>query len=56
MKSTLKKWGNSAVIRIPAAVMKAVEFDLNEIVDVRKEEGESLSNGYDKKPTICMRY
>ena len=39
MKSTIKKWGNSAAIRIPAAVMKAVEFDLDEIVDVREEEG-----------------
>ena len=39
MKSTIKKWGNSAAIRIPAAVIKAVEFDLNEIVDVRAEEG-----------------
>ena len=38
MKSTIKKWGNSAAIRI-AAVMKAVEFDLDEIVDVREEEG-----------------
>jgi antitoxin component of MazEF toxin-antitoxin module len=58
MKSTIKKWGNSAAIRIPAAVMKAVEFDLDEIVDVREEakrKGESSSNRYDKKPTICMR-
>jgi antitoxin MazE len=39
MKSTIKKWGNSAAIRIPAAVMKAVEFDLDEIVDVREEKG-----------------
>jgi antitoxin MazE len=39
MKSTIKKWGNSAAIRIPAAVMKAVDFGLDEIVDVREEEG-----------------
>ena len=36
MKSAIKKWGNSAAIRIPAAVMKAVEFDLDEIVDGRE--------------------
>jgi antitoxin MazE len=36
MKSTIKKWGNSVAIRIPAAVMKAVEFDIDEIVDVRE--------------------
>jgi hypothetical protein len=39
MLSAIKKWGNSAAIRIPAAVMKDVEFDLDEIVDVREEEG-----------------
>ena len=39
MRATVRKWGNSAAIRIPAAVMKAVEFDLDEIVDVREEEG-----------------
>jgi antitoxin MazE len=48
MKSTIKKWGNSPAIRIPADVMKAMEFDLDEIVDVREEEGRSSSNRYDK--------
>ena len=38
MKSTIKKRGNSAAIRIPAAVMKAVKFDRDEIVDVREEQ------------------
>ena len=39
MKATVKKWGNSAAIRIPAAVMEAMNLDLDEVVDVREEEG-----------------
>lgn len=39
MKETVKKWGNSAAIRIPAAVMQAMHLDLDEVVDVREEEG-----------------
>jgi antitoxin MazE len=39
MKVTVKKWGNSAAVRIPAAVMKAVHLNLDEVVDVREESG-----------------
>ena len=39
MKATVKKWGNSAAIRIPAAVMEAMHLDLDEVVDVRVDEG-----------------
>ncbi len=39
MKSVVKKWGNSAAIRIPAAVMQAMRLDLDERVDVREEAG-----------------
>ena len=39
MKATVKKWGNSAAMRIPAAVMEAMHLDLDEVVDVREEEG-----------------
>jgi antitoxin MazE len=39
MKVTVKKWGNSAAVRIPAAVMQAVRLDLDEVVDVREESG-----------------
>jgi antitoxin MazE len=37
MKATVKKWGNSAAVRIPAAVMQATDLDLDEGVDVRAE-------------------
>ena len=39
MKTMVKKWGNSAAVRIPAAVMEAVHFDLDQAVDVREEAG-----------------
>ena len=39
MKSVVKKWGNSAAIRIPAAVMQAMQLALDEPVDVREEAG-----------------
>lgn len=39
MKSTVKKWGNSAAVRIPASVMDAMHLHLDEAVDVREEKG-----------------
>jgi antitoxin MazE len=39
MKSVVKKWGNSAAVRIPAAVMEAIPLELDDQVDVREEGG-----------------
>jgi len=39
MKATVKIWGNSAAVRILAAVMQATNMDLDEVVDVRAEAG-----------------
>jgi antitoxin MazE len=39
MRVTVKKWGNSAAVRIPASVMEAISLNLDEIVDVREEGG-----------------
>lgn len=39
MKVLVKKWGNSAAVRIPAAVMHAMDLNLDEEVDVREESG-----------------
>ena len=39
MKSVVKKWGNSAAVRIPAMVMEAIRLELDEPVDVREEAG-----------------
>jgi antitoxin MazE len=35
----VKKWGNSASVRIPVAVLEAAHVDLDEHVDVREESG-----------------
>ncbi len=35
----VKKWSNSASVRIPAAVMAAANLHLDETVDVREEQG-----------------
>lgn len=39
MKTTVKQWGNSAAVRIPAGVMRAVHFVMDEEVEVRDEAG-----------------
>jgi len=39
MRAVVKKWGNSASVRIPAAVLKAAHLSLDEPVDVREESG-----------------
>ena len=39
MRVTIKKWGNSASVRIPAAIMEAARLALDTSVDVREEEG-----------------
>jgi antitoxin MazE len=39
MRAVVRKWGNSASVRIPAAVLHAAHLDLDEPVDVREESG-----------------
>ena len=39
MRVMVKKWGNSASVRIPAAIMEAARLHLDETVDVREESG-----------------
>jgi len=39
VKVTIKKWGNSASVRIPASVMVAAHLSLDQTVDVREESG-----------------
>jgi antitoxin MazE len=39
MDVVLKKWGNSAAVRIPAAVFEAAKLALDQTVDVRVENG-----------------
>lgn len=39
MRVNVKKWGNSASVRIPAAVMAAANLQIDAVVDVREEQG-----------------
>ncbi len=39
MQINVKKWGNSAAVRIPAAVMQAARIKLDDAVEVREEGG-----------------
>jgi antitoxin MazE len=39
MRAVVKKWGNSASVRIPAAVLQAANLELNDAVEVREESG-----------------
>jgi antitoxin MazE len=39
MPINVKKWGNSAAVRIPAAVMQAARINLDDAVEVREEGG-----------------
>jgi antitoxin MazE len=39
MRVLVKKWGNSASVRIPASVMAAARLTLDAAVDVREEGG-----------------
>jgi antitoxin MazE len=50
MKAKIKKWGNSASVRIPAAVMQAARLELDEPVDVREESGRIVIEPLRHKP------
>ena len=39
MRAVVKKWGNSASVRIPASIMKAARLNLDETVEVREVSG-----------------
>ena len=40
MRAIVKKWGNSAAVRIPSGIMEAIQLKLDEAVDVREQDGE----------------
>ena len=39
MRAIIKKWGNSAAIRLPSSVMKSLKLDIEDVVDIRSERG-----------------
>ena len=39
MRSVIKKWGNSASIRIPSSIMEAAHLDVEDSVEIIEEAG-----------------
>jgi antitoxin MazE len=39
VQGVVKKWGNSAAVRIPASVLEAAHVRVDQPVDVREEQG-----------------
>jgi len=39
MKVLVKKWGNSAAVRIPASLMEAAHLNLDQAVDLKEVNG-----------------
>ncbi len=56
MPIVIKKWGNSAAVRIPAPVLEAAKITLEQAVEVRAEDGriviEPAHGGYDLENLI----
>ena len=39
MRVTVKKWGNSASVRIPSAIMQAAKLELDAPVEIAEQDG-----------------
>lgn len=39
MQAQVRKWGNSASVRIPASVMAAARLHVDQLVDIREDNG-----------------
>ncbi len=39
MQVTVKKWGNSASVRIPAVILESAKLKLNSVVEMHEEDG-----------------
>jgi antitoxin MazE len=48
MQVLVKKWGNSASVRLPAAIMEAARLSLDQAVDVRAENGRVIIEPVEK--------
>ena len=40
MEVRIQKWGNSAGIRIPSVVLKTLDLEINDILDLNLDENE----------------
>ena len=51
MRAVVKKWGNSAAVRIPSAVIQAADLRLDEAVEIREDSGRIVI-----EPVRCKKY
>ena len=49
MRVIVKKWGNSAAVRIPSSVMAAAHVHLDQAVEVREEQGRIVTQPVRRK-------
>ena len=54
MKGTVKKWGNSAAVRIPASVLEAARVELDQAVDVREDAGRIIIEPVRTRPRYTL--
>lgn len=54
MEVKLQKWGNSVAIRIPNYLLKSLDLDLNDVVEI-KEEDKSIVIIKKKKKQISLK-
>jgi antitoxin ChpS len=54
MRGSVKKWGNSAAVRIPAAVLEAAGVSVEQDVDVRGESGRIIIEPLRKRPRYTL--
>ncbi len=39
MRGVIKKWGNSAAVRLPSSMIKTLKIELEDVIDIRIERG-----------------
>jgi antitoxin MazE len=52
MHGQVKKWGNSAAVRVPAAILDAVHVSIDQDVDIRAEGGRIVIEPTQKRVTL----
>ena len=52
MQGQIKKWGNSAAIRVPSAILDAADVRVDQDVDIRAEDGRIVIEPIKKQMTL----
>ena len=48
MRAVVKKWGNSASVRIPSSLMRAARLKLDDDVEIKEEHGRIVIESLDR--------